>query len=191
MGLGVSDKKRRTWNHWMYDMERVYGSKICVEHCSKNWYSMGVMGGSCLHKGHGLVAICVFKNPFWRHIFSFSSVWWVYKTVPNSRRQDCIGSVWFQHEPLIIRALAQWYACDNCISDIESRKKGRFDQPVRDIFCVWHIFYSIHSSKEELEWALQLLAPMWVISTTPSCKALELDYVKRLFNQHRNFNDPF
>ncbi|XP_006350962.1 5' exonuclease Apollo [Solanum tuberosum] len=96
-----------------------------------------------------------------------------------------------QHEPLIIRASAQWYACDDGISDIESRKKGRCDQPVRDIFGVWHICYSIHSSKEELEWALQLLAPRWVISTTPSCKALELDYVKRLFNQHRNFNDPF
>ncbi|XP_015058714.1 protein artemis isoform X2 [Solanum pennellii] len=96
-----------------------------------------------------------------------------------------------QHEPLIIRASAQWYVCDDGISDIESRKKGRCDQPVRDIFGVWHICYSIHSSKEELEWALQLLAPRWVISTTPSCKALELDYVKRLFNQHRNFDDPF
>ncbi|WMV53776.1 hypothetical protein MTR67_047161 [Solanum verrucosum] len=96
-----------------------------------------------------------------------------------------------QHEPLIIRASAQWYACDDGSSDIESWKKGKCDQPVRDIFGVWHICYSIHSSKEELEWALQLLAPRWVISTTPSCKALELDYVKRLFNQHRNFNDPF
>ncbi|PHU00370.1 hypothetical protein BC332_30157 [Capsicum chinense] len=96
-----------------------------------------------------------------------------------------------QHEPLIIRASAQWYAWDDGISDIERRKKGRCDQPVRDIFGVWHICYSIHSSKEELEWALQLLAPRWVISTTPSCKAMELDYVKRLFNQHRNFDDPF
>lgn len=96
-----------------------------------------------------------------------------------------------QHEPLIIRASAQWYACDDGISDIESQKKRRCDQPVRDICCVWHICYSIHSSKEELEWALQLLAPRWVISTTPSCKALELDYVKHLFNQHRNFDDPF
>ncbi|KAG5605873.1 hypothetical protein H5410_027365 [Solanum commersonii] len=86
---------------------------------------------------------------------------------------------------------AKWYACDDGISDIESRKKGRCNQPVRDIFGVWNISYSIHSSKEELEWALQLLAPRWVISTTTSCKALELDYVKRLFNQHQNFNDPF
>ncbi|KAJ8526311.1 hypothetical protein K7X08_028788 [Anisodus acutangulus] len=96
-----------------------------------------------------------------------------------------------QHEPLIIRASAQWYACDDGTSDIERRKKERCDQPVRDIFGVWHICYSIHSSKEELEWALQLLAPKWVVSTTPSCKAMELDYVKRRSNQHRNFDDPF
>ncbi|CAN4114502.1 unnamed protein product [Withania somnifera] len=95
-----------------------------------------------------------------------------------------------QHEPLIIRASIQWYACNDGISDTERRKKERCDQPVRDIFGVWHICYSIHSSKEELEWALQLLAPRWVISTTPSCKAMELDYVKRLFN-HRNFENPF
>ncbi|KAJ8551581.1 hypothetical protein K7X08_021596 [Anisodus acutangulus] len=94
-----------------------------------------------------------------------------------------------QHEPLIIRASAQWYA--NGTSDIERRKKERCDQPVRDIFGVWHICYSIHSSKEELEWALQVLAPRWVISTTPSCKAMELDYVKRRLNQLRNFDDPF
>lgn len=96
-----------------------------------------------------------------------------------------------QHEPLIIRPSAQWYACDDGISDIEGRKKERCDQPVRDIFGVWHICYSIHSSKEELEWALQLLAPRWVVSTTASCKAMELDYVKRCINQHRNFGDPF
>lgn len=74
---------------------------------------------------------------------------------------------------------------------LKGGKKERCDRPVRDIFGVWHICYSIHSSKEELEWALQLLASRWVISTTPSCKAMELDYVKRLFNQCRNFDDPF
>ncbi|KAD1079230.1 hypothetical protein E3N88_43325 [Mikania micrantha] len=32
---------------------------------------------------------------------------------------------------------------------------------------------------DELEWALQLLRPRWVVSTTPECRAMELGYVKR------------
>ncbi|KAI3451545.1 hypothetical protein Pfo_008210 [Paulownia fortunei] len=96
----------------------------------------------------------------------------------------------FQHEPLIIRPSSQWYACDEGISETEKRRKERFDQAVRDLFGVWHVCYSIHSSREELEWALQLLAPKWVVSTTPSCRAMELDYVKKhCFNNQRAFND--
>ena len=45
------------------------------------------------------------------------------------------------------------------------------NEAVRDQFGVWHVCYSIHSSKEELEWALQLLVPRWAISTTPSFPA--------------------
>ncbi|XP_073149755.1 uncharacterized protein [Henckelia pumila] len=85
----------------------------------------------------------------------------------------------FQHEPLIIRPSAQWYACNEGVSDTEMRKKLRFDQAVRDLYGVWHVCYTIHSSRDELEWALELLAPKWVVSTTPSCKAMELDYVKK------------
>jgi len=42
------------------------------------------MGGSCLHKGHGLVAICVFRNPVCRHIFSF----WTSSPLAKSNAQD-------------------------------------------------------------------------------------------------------
>lgn len=84
----------------------------------------------------------------------------------------------FQPEPLIIRSSSQWYACDS-VSDTEKQRKERFDQAVRDLCGVWHVCYSIHSSREELEWALQLLAPKWVVSTTPNCRAMELDYVKK------------
>ncbi|KAL6582658.1 hypothetical protein OROMI_004736 [Orobanche minor] len=97
----------------------------------------------------------------------------------------------FQHEPLIIRPSSQWYACDEGISQTEKRRKERYNnQAVRDLFGVWHVCYSIHSSREELEWALQLLAPKWVVSTTSSCRAIELDYVmKHYFSKQRAFSD--
>lgn len=82
-------------------------------------------------------------------------------------------------EPLIIRPSAMWYACEDDGTEDERRKKLRMNEAVRDQFGVWHVCYSMHSSREELEWALQLLAPKWVISTTPSCMAMELHYVKK------------
>ncbi|KAL3641869.1 hypothetical protein CASFOL_012684 [Castilleja foliolosa] len=95
-----------------------------------------------------------------------------------------------QHEPLIIRPSSQWYACDEGISKSEKRMKKRYDEAVRDHCGVWHVCYSIHSSRDELEWALQLLAPKWVVSTTPNCRAMELDYVKKhCFNNQRAFSD--
>lgn len=84
-----------------------------------------------------------------------------------------------QPEPLIIRPSAQWYACEEGFSDIENAKKKRTSEAVKDQFGVWHVCYSMHSSREELEWALQLLSPRWVVSTTPSCRAMELNYVKK------------
>ncbi|CAH9142889.1 unnamed protein product [Cuscuta epithymum] len=98
-----------------------------------------------------------------------------------------------QNEPLIIRASSQWYACgDKECSDMQKQKKERFDQAVRDTSGVWHVCYSIHSSREELEWALQILAPRWVVSTTPTCRAMELDYVKKhCFTRKRDMDDPF
>ncbi|KAL2241251.1 5' exonuclease Apollo [Sesamum indicum] len=95
----------------------------------------------------------------------------------------------FQHEPLIIRPSSQWYACDEGHFERENWRKERFDHAVRDPYGVWHICYSIHSSRDELEWALQLLAPKWVVSTTPSCRAMELDYVKKnCFNNQQAFS---
>ncbi|XP_062007303.1 DNA ligase 6 [Rosa rugosa] len=82
-------------------------------------------------------------------------------------------------EPLIIRPSAQWYACEVELIDNESQRKLRFNEAVRDQFGVWHVCYSMHSSRDELEWALQLLLPKWVVSTTPSCRAMELNYVKK------------
>ncbi|XP_057981111.1 uncharacterized protein LOC131166529 isoform X2 [Malania oleifera] len=97
----------------------------------------------------------------------------------------------FQPEPLIIRPSAQWYACDEELSGVGRVRKQRYSEAVRDQFGVWHVCYSMHSSREELEWALQLLAPKWVVSTTPSCRAMELDYVKKhCFRTKITSNDP-
>lgn len=96
-----------------------------------------------------------------------------------------------QPEPLIIRASAQWYACEEEYSKTASQRKLKFNEAVRDPFGVWHICYSMHSSREELEWALQLLAPKRVISTTPTCRAMELGYVrKHCFNDPITADDP-
>lgn len=84
-----------------------------------------------------------------------------------------------QPEPLIIRPSSQWYACEEEYSLAEIKLRQRFNEAVRDEFGVWHVCYSMHSSRDELEWALQTLAPKRVVSTTPNCWAMELDYVKR------------
>ncbi|KAJ8772330.1 hypothetical protein K2173_027507 [Erythroxylum novogranatense] len=94
-----------------------------------------------------------------------------------------------QPEPLIIRPSAQFYACGEEYLDAQTRKKLRFNEALMDQFGIWHVCYSIHSSREELEWALQLLAPKWVISTTPPCRSVELDYVKRNCSGHRLTSD--
>ncbi|CAN6458631.1 unnamed protein product [Victoria cruziana] len=79
-----------------------------------------------------------------------------------------------QQEPLFIRPSTQWYACSKDCTD-DRKFNRRLGAAERDEFGVWHIRYSIHSSKEELESALQYLQPKRVISTTPSCRPMELD----------------
>ncbi|XP_010532572.1 PREDICTED: 5' exonuclease Apollo [Tarenaya hassleriana] len=89
-----------------------------------------------------------------------------------------------QPEPIIIRPSAQWFVCDEDESpkhrsQSPKRRRDRFNEALRDEFGIWHVCYSIHSSQEELESALQLLSPKWVVSTTPFCRAMELDYVRK------------
>ncbi|CAK9148740.1 unnamed protein product, partial [Ilex paraguariensis] len=84
-----------------------------------------------------------------------------------------------QPEPLIVHPSAQWYVCEERFSEFEKQMKERCNEAVRDKFGVWHVCYSMHSCREELEWALQLLAPKRVISTTPGCWAMELNYVRK------------
>ncbi|KAJ6815136.1 5' exonuclease Apollo [Iris pallida] len=95
-----------------------------------------------------------------------------------------------QAAPLFIRPSAQWYAGTDHL-DLTQLKKPGLSEAVMDEFGVWHVCYSMHSSREELEWALQLLQPKWVISSTPPCRAMELDYVKNhCFKTHISSDDP-
>ncbi|KAI3834996.1 hypothetical protein MKX03_007289 [Papaver bracteatum] len=85
-----------------------------------------------------------------------------------------------QPDPLFIRPSTQWYACEEeSMEIIDWQKKQRYNQAHKDAFGVWHVCYSMHSSREELEWALQLLQPKRVVSTTPDCRAMELNYVRK------------
>ncbi|KAG8054503.1 hypothetical protein GUJ93_ZPchr0001g29874 [Zizania palustris] len=78
-----------------------------------------------------------------------------------------------QPGPLFIRPSTQWYAY--CAQS----QKPSLTEAVLDVCGVWHICFSIHSSRDELEQALQLLQPQRVISTTPPCSSVELSYVKK------------
>lgn len=105
-----------------------------------------------------------------------------------------------QSEPLIIRPSAQWYVCDDdddedgflSVSQAQKQRRVRFNEAVKDEFGVWHVCYSMHSSREELESAMRVLSPRWVVSTVPSCRAMELDYVKKnCFASRFSSDDPF
>ena len=88
-------------------------------------------------------------------------------------------------EPLFIRPSTQWHAI--CARS----QKPSLTEAEQDEFGVWHICFSIHSSRDELEQALQLLQPQWVISTTPPCFAIELSYVKKhCFKTRLKADDP-
>ncbi|KAL5229833.1 hypothetical protein ABZP36_028609 [Zizania latifolia] len=83
-----------------------------------------------------------------------------------------------QPEPLIIRPSTQWYAYYEP-PEGSAKKKPALTEPMRDEFGVWHVCFSMHSSRQELENALSFIQPKWVISTTPPCIAMELSYVKK------------
>ncbi|KAG8501731.1 hypothetical protein CXB51_004640 [Gossypium anomalum] len=85
---------------------------------------------------------------------------------------------------------AMCYVCEEERLETVSRRKIRFNEATKDQFGIWHVCYSMHSSREELEWALKLLALKRVVSTTPSCRAMELDYVrKHCFDSYINSDD--
>ncbi|KAJ4775699.1 DNA cross-link repair family protein [Rhynchospora pubera] len=90
-----------------------------------------------------------------------------------------------EQEPLFIRPSTYWYASH------EDAENLSLTDAERDEFGVWHICYSMHSSRHELEWALRHLKPKWVVSTTPPCLAMDLAYVKKhCFKTRLEADDP-
>ncbi|KAJ0972096.1 hypothetical protein J5N97_020055 [Dioscorea zingiberensis] len=95
-----------------------------------------------------------------------------------------------QPDPLFIRPSVQWYAGIEHL-EMTKRPKPALAETEKDEFGIWHVCYSMHSSRGELESALQFLQPKWVISTTLPCRAMELDYVKKhCFKTQMTADDP-
>jgi DNA cross-link repair 1A protein len=91
-----------------------------------------------------------------------------------------------QPEPLIIRPSSQWYAYydppppeEAAAASQRQQQKPVLTEAMRDEFGVWHVCLSMHSSQDELEQALGILKPKWVVSTTPPCMAVDLSYVRK------------
>ncbi|XP_078158691.1 uncharacterized protein LOC144554246 isoform X2 [Carex rostrata] len=93
------------------------------------------------------------------------------------RARDTLINAQNNHQPtpLFIRPSTQWYA----IASKARAHTPSLTEPEQDEFGRWHVCFSMHSSCEELELALVLLQPKWVISTTPRSLAMDLSYVKK------------
>ncbi|XBI49943.1 hypothetical protein VPH35_113424 [Triticum aestivum] len=83
-----------------------------------------------------------------------------------------------QPEPLFIRPSAWRYS-----NAYVQNRKPSLTEAEQD-GNVWRVCFSNHSSGNELEPALQLLQPQWVVSTTPPNLASELSYVRRRYLSH-------
>ncbi|PWZ21813.1 hypothetical protein Zm00014a_042883 [Zea mays] len=87
-------------------------------------------------------------------------------------------------KPLIIRPSSQWYAYYDPPPPEEASTQQQQQKPVlTEAMCdelgVWHVCLSMHSSREELEQALGILKPKWVVYTMSSCMAVDLSYVRK------------
>jgi|UniRef100_A0A804Q3S1 DNA cross-link repair 1A protein len=89
-----------------------------------------------------------------------------------------------QLKPLIIRPSSQWYAYYDPPPPEEASTQQQQQKPVlTEAMCdelgVWHVCLSMHSSREELEQALGILKPKWVVYTMSSCMVVDLSYVRK------------
>lgn len=160
------------------NVSRTFGSKIFVDKASNP---------ECFESLTVLVPEILSQDPSSRfHLFEGFP-----KLCERAQKKLAEARVNSLPEPLIIRPSAQWYSCEEDLPKAERLKKESFNGAVRDQSGIWHVCYSIHSSRQELEWALQLLVPKRVVSTTPDCRAMELNYVKKhCFNSHITSSDP-
>ncbi|KAG2319727.1 hypothetical protein Bca52824_012940 [Brassica carinata] len=170
----------------LYEVSRTFGSKIYVDKATNS---------ECFRSLTVIAPEIVSQDPSSRfHIFSGFP-----RLYERASAKLAEARSKRQSEPLIIRPSAQWYVCDDgeddyseSVSQVQKQRKVRFCEAVRDEFGVWHVCYSMHSSRDELESAMRVLSPRWVVSTVSSCRAMELDYVKRnCFISRFSSDDPF
>ena len=167
----------------LLEVSRTFGSKIYVDKATNL---------ECFRSLMVIVPEIVSEDPSSRfHIFSGFP-----KLYERTSAKLAEARSKLQSEPLIIRPSAQWYVCDDeddwKSGSIQKQRKVRFSEAVKDEFGLWHVCYSMHSSRAELESAMQLLSPKWVVSTVPSCRAMELNYVKKnCFISRFSPDDPF
>ncbi|KAL6650440.1 hypothetical protein ACP70R_009365 [Stipagrostis hirtigluma subsp. patula] len=83
-----------------------------------------------------------------------------------------------QLEPLIIRPSSQWYTFYDT-PEASMKRSLSLMEAVRDEVGVWHVCFLVHSPWEELEHALAVLQPKWVMSTKPPCMVMDLSYVRK------------
>ncbi|KAL8158726.1 hypothetical protein V2J09_000263 [Rumex salicifolius] len=71
----------------------------------------------------------------------------------------------------------KWYACKETeLIVAERRAIEKTNEPLRHHFGIWRVCYSMHPSKQELEWALQILDPILLNGEEfidPSCYKFE------------------
>ncbi|TVU50456.1 hypothetical protein EJB05_01828, partial [Eragrostis curvula] len=148
----------------LFEVSRAFGSKIHVDK-DKN--------PDCHYRLSHVAPKILTDDPVSRfHVMSFPRL--------SDRATEILALARSRQEPepLIIRPSSQWYAyCEAAEASVKRRPV--LTEPMRDEFRVWHVCLSMHSSREELEQALGILRPRWVVSTTPPCIAMDLSYVKK------------
>jgi DNA cross-link repair 1A protein len=148
----------------LFEVSRAFGSKIHVDR-DKN--------PDCHYRLSHVAPEILTDDPVSRfHVMSFPRL--------SDRATEILALARSRQEPepLIIRPSSQWYAyCE--APEASVKRRPVLTEPMRDEFGVWHVCLSMHSSREELEQALGILRPRWVVSTTPPCIAMDLSYVKK------------
>ncbi|TVU13913.1 hypothetical protein EJB05_37349, partial [Eragrostis curvula] len=148
----------------LFEVSRAFGSKIHVDK-DKN--------PNCHYRLSHVAPEILIEDPVSRfHVMSFHRL--------SDRATEILALARSRQEPepLIIRLSSQWYVYYE-VPEALVKRRPVLTEPMRDEFGVWHVCLSMHSSREELEQALGILWPRWVVSTTPPCIAMDLSYVKK------------
>ncbi|TVU06807.1 hypothetical protein EJB05_46842, partial [Eragrostis curvula] len=148
----------------LFEVSRAFGSKIHVDK-DKN--------PDCHYRLSHVAPEILTDDPVSRfHVMSFPRL--------SDRATEILALARSRQEPepLIIRPSSQWYAyCE--APEASVKRRPVLTEPMRDEFGVWHVCLLMHKSREELEQALGILRPRWVVSTMRPCIAMDLSYVKK------------